>query len=265
VTATAVLYDQPEIVADAQVANLSMGDFVLERSRAKVNYRGGNGTAQMFGQGSSGVPFRVAANAQLRPNDYLVALQGVANSIPFKTANPARIVSAPGGYRLYPTRIDFAQGSIRAAGVYGNGMSIQTRLDRLDLSIVNAFVPGTGIGGTATGSLDFAQAADQSFPRADARLTIRNFQRTSLASISDAVDIVFAGDLRPEGGSGRALIRRGTTTVGRMVANLRPLPPGSGSWVTRMLAAPLSGGIRYNGPAGSALPPTSVVGCRHRS
>lgn len=250
VTGSAVLYDQPEIVADAQVANLSMGDFLLQRSRAKINYRGGNGTAQMFAEGSSGVPFRVAANARLRPNDYLVALQGVANSIPFKTVNPARIVSAPGGYRLYPTRIDFAQGSIRAAGVYGTGMSIQTRLDRLDLSIVNAFVPGTGIGGTATGSLDFAQAADQSFPRADARLTIRNFQRTSLASVSEPVDIVFAGDLRPEGGSGRALIRRGTTTVGRMVANLRPLPPGSGSWVTRMLAAPLSGGIRYNGPAG---------------
>ncbi|KQM98187.1 translocation/assembly module TamB domain-containing protein [Sphingomonas sp. Leaf25] len=250
VTASAVLYDQPEIVADAQVANLSMGDFVLERSRAKVNYRGGNGLAQIFAEGSSGVPFRVAANARLQPNEYLVALQGVANNIPFRTINPARITPATGGYRLYPTRIDFAQGSIRAAGVYGNGMSIQTRLDRLDLGIVNAFVPGTGIGGTATGSLDFAQAADQSFPRADARLTIRNFQRTSLASVSEPVDIVFAGDLRPEGGSGRALIQRGTTTVGRMVANLRPLPPGSGSWVTRMLAAPLSGGIRYNGPAG---------------
>ncbi|MGT2512900.1 translocation/assembly module TamB domain-containing protein [Sphingomonas panni] len=281
VTGSAVLYDQPEIVADAQVANLSMGEFVLQRSRAKINYRGGNGTAQLFAEGSSGVPFRVAANARLRPNDYLVALQGVANSIPFKTVNPARIVSAPGGYRLYPTRIDFDQGSIRAAGVYGNGMSIQTRLDRLDLSIVNAFVPGTGIGGTATGSLDFAQAADQSFPRADARLTIRNFQRTSLASVSEPVDIVFAGDLRPEGGSGRALIRRGTTTVGRMVANLRPLPPGSGSWVTRMLAAPcraesaimdrraccspLRDWPTSNCPAPSASPPTSVGGCSRPS
>lgn len=250
ITASAVLYDQPAIIADAQIANLSMGDFVLQRSRAKIDYRGGNGTAQMFAEGSSGVPFRVAANARLRPDEYLVALQGVANAIPFRTVNPARITPASGGYRLYPTRIDFAQGSIRAAGVYGNGMSIQTRLDRLDLSIINAFVPGTGVGGTATGSLDFAQAAGQSFPRADARLTVRNFQRTSLASVSEAVDIVFAGDLRPEGGSGRALIRRGTTTVGRMVANLNPLPPGSGSWTTRLLAAPLSGGIRYNGPAG---------------
>lgn len=250
VTATAILYDTPSVVADAQIANLRMGDFVLQRSRAKVNYRGGRGAAQLFAEGSSGVPFKVAANAQLTPDQYLVALQGMANSIPFRTVNPARITPADGGYRLYPTRIDFNQGSVRLAGVYGDGMSVQTRLDRLDLSIANAFVPGIGLGGTATGSLDFAQAAGQSFPRADARLTIRDFRRSSLASVSDPVDIVFAGDLRPDGGSGRALIRRGTTTVGRMVANLNPLPPGAGAWTTRLLAAPLSGGIRYNGPAG---------------
>jgi translocation and assembly module TamB len=35
-----------------------------------------------------------------------------------------------------------------------------------------------------------------------------------------------------------------------MVANLRPLSPGAGTWTTRLMAAPLSGGIRYNGPAG---------------
>jgi translocation and assembly module TamB len=34
-----------------------------------------------------------------------------------------------------------------------------------------------------------------------------------------------------------------------MVASLRPLPPGSGPWMTRLMGAPLSGGIRYNGPA----------------
>ncbi|WP_251361805.1 hypothetical protein, partial [Escherichia coli] len=55
--------------------------------------------------------------------------------------------------------------------------------------------------------------------------------------------------LEPEGGSARALIKRGTTTVGRMNIGLNPLPPGSGSWTTRLLAAPLSGGIRYNGPS----------------
>jgi translocation and assembly module TamB len=250
ITASAVLYDQPQIVADAQLGNFRSGDMVVTRARAKLNYRGGDGAAQVVAEGSSGVPFRVAANARLSPNEYLVALQGVGNNVRFRTANPARIVPGSGGYRLYPTRINFDRGSMRVAGSYGAGMTLQSRLDSLDVSLFNAFMPGLGIGGTATGSLDFAQPSGASFPQADARLTVRNFTRSSLAAVSDPVDVVFAGDLRPQGGSGRALIRRGTTTVGRMVANLRPLSPGAGTWTTRLMAAPLSGGIRYNGPAG---------------
>ncbi len=34
-----------------------------------------------------------------------------------------------------------------------------------------------------------------------------------------------------------------------MQIDLTPLPPGNASWTERLLAAPLSGGIRYNGPA----------------
>ena len=63
----------------------------------------------------------------------------------------------------------------------------------------------------------------------------------------------------------RALIRRGQTVVGRMVANLRPLPPGNGGWVNRLMQAPLSGGIRYNGPSAvlfsfAALPNQQLSG-----
>jgi translocation and assembly module TamB len=34
-----------------------------------------------------------------------------------------------------------------------------------------------------------------------------------------------------------------------MQARLQPLSPAAGSWTTRLLASPLAGGIRYNGPA----------------
>ena len=37
--------------------------------------------------------------------------------------------------------------------------------------------------------------------------------------------------------------------VGRLQMDLTPLPPGNASWRERLLAAPLSGGVRYNGPA----------------
>src|SRR3546814_18808940 len=75
-TGTAILYPAaPSIVADAQVADLRYGVTTIAEARAKVNYRGGNGTAQLVANGSNGVPFRIAANARLKPNDYLVALK----------------------------------------------------------------------------------------------------------------------------------------------------------------------------------------------
>ena len=249
ITAAATMVPgKPEIVADAQIAAFKMGDFVIKTARAKVDYRGGTGTAQLVANGSTSVPFSIAANAKLSPDLYTVALKGSGNGINFHTANPARIRVKKGGYLLEPTQIDLDKGSVRLAGNFGPGMSVKARLDSLDLSVVNAFVPGLGVGGTATGSLDFAQSGSN-FPQADARLSIANFQRTSIAAVSDPVNIEFVGKLLPDGGDARALIKRGTTTVGRMVATLNPLPPGSGSWTTRLMAAPLGGGIRYNGPS----------------
>jgi len=249
VKGTIVLEDTPQITGDAQVANLRQGDFAIKAARVKIDYRGGSGTAQLLASGSSGVPFRIAANAKLSPREWIVAVDGQGNGINFKTASPARIMVEKGSYRLLPTRIALDKGSARIAGTYGRGMTLQARLDRLDLSVLNAFVPGLGLGGAATGSVDFAQASPGSFPTATARLEVTDFTRSSVAAVSTPVSLVFVGKLYTDGGEARALFKRGTTTVGRMVATLRPIGPEGGSWQDRLWDAPLSGGIRYNGPA----------------
>jgi len=244
-----VLADTPEIHGDVQVANLRQGNFVLKTARAKIAYAGGNGTAQVFANGSTGVPFQIAANARLAPDAWLVAVQGQGSGVQFRTAQPAHVAIREGVYHLLPTKVDFDKGSARVAGSYGKGMVLQARLDSLDLAVVNAFVPDLGIGATATGSLDFAQTSFEAFPSADARLEIADFTRAGLASVSTPVRVSFVGKLLPDGGDARALIRRGNATIGRVVATLSPLGPEAGPWTERMLAAPLSGGIRYNGPA----------------
>jgi translocation and assembly module TamB len=249
IAASVVLADTPEITGDVQVANLRQGSFVLKTGRAKIAYAGGSGTAQLFANGSTGVPFQIAANARLVPDQWLVALQGQGSGIKFRTVQPARVAIRDGAYHLLPTQIDFDSGRARIAGSYGKGMVLQARLDSLDLAVVNAFVPDLGIGGTASGSLDFAQPTPTAFPSADARLEIVDFTRSSLATVSAPVNVSFVGKLLPDGGDARALVKRGTNTIGRVVATLRPLGPEAGSWTTRMLAAPLAGGIRYNGPA----------------
>lgn len=249
VSANIVLAETPQIVADAQIANFRNGQFVLKTARAKVNYQGGNGTAQLFATGSTGVPFQIAANARMTPQQWLVALQGQGSNIKFRSVIPARIQIAGGTYRLLPTQIDFDQGSARIAGSYGDGIALQARLDKLDLAVANGFMPGIGVGGTATGSIDYAQPTGSAFPSADVHLNIDDFTRSSLATVSAPVDVAFVGKLLPDGGDARAIIKRGITTIGRVVATMRPLGPGAGSWTTRLMGAPLTGGIRYNGPA----------------
>jgi translocation and assembly module TamB len=107
---------------------------------------------------------------------------------------------------------------------------------------------GLGLGGRANGSLEFTQPAGTAFPRADARINIDNFTRTGIAVASTPVNLAMVGTLRPEGGAAAAVIRRGGNVIGRAQVRLQPVAAG-GSWVTSLMAAPLAGGIRYNGPA----------------
>jgi translocation and assembly module TamB len=250
VQASIILYpDAPHIVGDAQLAGVRANNFFLARARAKVDYRGGNGLAQLFAEGTSGMPFRVAVNAALSPNLIRAAAQGQVRNIPFRLARPAQISKVAGGWQLAPTELVLPQGNVQLAGRYGNGMVIQSRLNDFDISILNLFSPGLGLGGRATGSIDFAQVGGDSFPRADARLTIAGFTRTGIAVRSPPVDLTLAGQLRPEGGNLAAVIRRDSAVIGRAQLRLQPVGPGAGGWTTRLLAAPLAGGIRYNGPA----------------
>ncbi|GGJ65761.1 hypothetical protein CDQ92_20390 [Sphingopyxis bauzanensis] len=250
VDADVTLYDTPHVVADIQIAQTRIREYDIAVGRVKIDYRDGRGKAQALVEGTSGVPFRIAANADLTPELWRASVQGRATGINFRTTSPARIIPGADSYELLPTTVNLGRGSsARVAGRFGDGIMIQSRLERVNMAILNAVYPDMGLGGRATGSLDFEQASSESFPRADARLTITGFTRTTAASVSQPVDVNFAGKLLRDGGEARAVMRKRGSVIGRMQASLRPLGPGAGDWLTRLRAAPLGGGIRYNGPA----------------
>ena len=249
IDADIILYDTPHIIADVQVENAFINDISLAAARGRVDYRGGTGTAQILAEGRSDVPFRIAANADLTPQLWRVAAKGRANSVNFATVAPIRILPKRGEYEILPATIRVANGTAKLAGSYGNGLELQSRLDRVNIAVLNPFLPGLNIRGRASGSIDWSQASFAAFPQADARLEIDNFVRTDSGSRSQPVDISLVGRLLPDGGNARAIIRRRGAAVGRLQIDLKPLPPGGASWTERLLAAPLSGGIRYNGPA----------------
>jgi translocation and assembly module TamB len=249
VQATVILYPEaPHVVGDAQFEGVRADNFFLARGRAKADYRGGRGTVQAFAEGSSGVPFRVGINAALTPELIRANLQGVVNRTPFRLARPAEVRKIVDGWQLSPAQIVLPQGNVLLAGRYGSaGTVVQSRLRDFDLAVLNAFSPGLGMSGRVTGSIDYAQPAGSDFPRADARLNVTGFSRAGIATRTPVVDLALLGTLRPEGANLNAVIRRSGAVIGRVQAQLQPT--GAGTWTQRLLAAPLVGGVRYNGPA----------------
>ena len=248
VDAKVVLYDTPYVVADVQLAQTRVRGLDLAVARALIDYRGGRGQAKLLAEGISSVPFRVAGNAALEPQLWRVALDGQVRGIAFKTASPARIVPSARGYELLPARLDFGRGTMRLSGNYGAGLTLQSRLDGIDLALINALIPGYGLGGQATGSLDFAQPSAAAFPQLRTSLAISGFTRTTAVAVSQPIDLNLIGSLGGGGGDLRAVMRRRGAVIGRITATLGA-PGGGGGWTQRLAAAPLGGGIRYNGPA----------------
>ena len=249
VDARVILSEPMAVVADVQLARTRYAGYDINAARAVIDYRGGRGTARIFAEGMSGAPFRVAINSELQPGLWRAALRGRISGVDVHTLSPARIIPRRGSYELLPTALAFDQGSVRLAGTYGPGLTLHSRIDRLDMAILNGLYPGLGVNGSAVGSFDFEQAATTSLPKADIRLAIRNFTRTTAALVSQPVDVNFLGQLTPAHGDVRAVMRTRGTVIGRLQASLAPLGPGAGRWTKRIMGAPVNGGLRYIGPA----------------
>jgi len=249
--ARVILYDRPHVVADVQLADTSLRGFDIAASRVRIDYRNGAGTAQALVEGSNGAPFRLAANARLQPRLWSAVVRGRVHGLDVATIGAARIVPGRNGYELLPTALDLGSGKARVAGMFGKTMRLQSRLEDVDLALVNSLVPGSGIGGKAIGSIDFTQSGDAGFPLIDARLTLAGFTRTTAVAVSQPVDVIMQAKLAPAAGDVRAVIRRRGSTLGRLAATLQP--GGGATWSDRLMSARLGGGIRFNGPAETLL------------
>ncbi|MGE3690213.1 MAG: translocation/assembly module TamB domain-containing protein [Novosphingobium sp.] len=264
ITADLIFYDSMQVTADIQLARATLGKLVLDRARAKVDYRGGSGSVQLLANGNRGTAFEIAANAQMAPQLWLVALSGSAGGVGFRTISPARIDPAGGEYGLAPTRLLLRQGSVELSGHYGREITVHSTISNIDLAVLRPLMPELGLGGAISGTVDYTQPGN-AMPRAQARLLLSNFTRAGPSSLSRPVDLEVAADLAAQGGSLRMLARKGSARFGRLQINIASLPAGQGDWLDSLFAAPIGGGIRYNGPADTlfalaALPDQRMTG-----
>ena len=250
ISANAVLRKQIEVDGDVQFAAVTQGDFTVDTGRAKLSLRGDNGTVQAVAHGQKGVPFDLAVNAKIAPDLYTVALKGKAQGGEFHLKSPARIHHNGTQYVLDPVTLVAETGTLDIAGSYGDGYKVQARLNNFDLAGVDVFVPSAGVSGKADGAVEFAQSGG-GFPTAHANLKISNFTRASAAVVSTPVDMVLDAALdpsrSPQANYVRAIFRDGSAVIGRLQLNLTP---DGGDWLKSVQTAGVTGGIRYNGPAG---------------
>ena len=248
--------DAPSITGTADLANVRSGTLLVARARSRFDYRAGSGSVGLVANGNTTAPFNIAAQARLTPERAVANATGAFNGIDFRLAAPAVATRTGGEWQLEPATIVFPQGRARVAGHYGKTTTLNAVLESVDLAIVDSFVPDLGLGGKASGTID-ATLAD--VPIINARIDVTDFTRTAAYTISAPVDIATTAQLSSAGGSVAAVIRRGTTPIGRLQARLAPLGAGA-SISDRLLAAPLSGGIRYGGPAEVLWALTGIAG-----
>ncbi|MBZ6378209.1 hypothetical protein B5C34_00995 [Pacificimonas flava] len=242
----------PVIEGQANLADLIYGTTLVERARAIFDYENGRGAVGLVADGEAGLPFELAVNGRFTQTAFLAAIEGELSGQDFRTAEPLRLVAQDGGYRLLPTRIVTDSGEIRLAGRYDEGLVAKLRTDDFDLAMINAFLPSGGFGGRMSASVDWRQETMASFPEAELRIALDDFQRSGTVAVSEPVDASFRGQLDADGGRMTGEISERGLNIGRVRVALEPLPADEGPWLERLMGAPLSGGLRYNGPA-SAL------------
>jgi len=237
----------PSVAGQFAFGDLHYGAVTLARLQGTIDERAGRGRIRLIARGNqAGSPFDLAAQAQIEPNQILVNLRGSANGIAFRLAAPAVVRKVGADWQLQPATIVLPQGQVDLSGQIGARTRLHALLRNLDLSIVDSVVPSLGLGGKATGTVDYTGGG--TVPDLRARMDIAGFTRTASLTVSDPLDVALLATLDQDGADARALIRNGATVVGRLRARLAPL--GAGATLSqRVMAAPLSGGIRYNGPA----------------
>ena len=249
IDADIVLFEQPRVRAELQLADSSVDEFYIAAARGKIEYQNGQGNAQALVEGRSTFPFRIAANSKLEPKMWTVALRGRANGIAFASATPLRVAPDRAGYALLPSAIKIGNGTIRLEGRYADDLQFRSNIENVNLAVLNQMLPGFEMAGRVNGTIDWKQSSLNAVPQAEGRLEIRRFSRNSQGTQSRPVNVSVKGILDANGGNLSALIQRQRTIVGRIQMRLGSLPDTSQDWIDRLVDAPLTGGIRYNGPS----------------
>jgi translocation and assembly module TamB len=245
----AILLDPDGIAIDgtASGTGISRGTISLARASAEAHMKGGRGTVSTKVAGSGGRTFDITAAADIAPGRVSVTGQGTVEGRPIRLTAPAVLTMGDDLWQLAPVRLDYAGGNATVSGSFARAStSFDAGLDHMPLSVLDIFKPGLGLGGYASGKLNFRHVVG-SAPTGRIDVAVRGMTRAGLVLSSAPVDLGLAASLTANGAAARAVVVSGGKTIGRAQAKIGPLPPGE-DIMRRLIDAPLFAQLRYSGP-----------------
>jgi translocation and assembly module TamB len=227
---------------------LRRGPLALARLAASVDLRGGKGQVKAAFAGSRGRAFDLQTVAQVAPDRLTVTGGGSIDRKPVRIDSPAVLTVEGDGWRLAPTAMSYSGGQLKLAGLLGGGATeIDASLTGVPMTVFDIITPNLGLGGTATGRIQYRQPAG-TLPSGNLDLTVRRLTRSSLVLTSKPIDLGVKAVLNGSQAAVRAVAASDGKIIGRAQARLAPLPP-EGDLGARLSRASLFAQLRYSGPA----------------
>ena len=255
-TATALIgKNSSDITAKLTATGLRRAALTVTDVDLSMNVRDGQGQAKGRVSGRQGAPFQFEGNVDFAPGQLVVAASGTVARQAVRLVTPADLTQVAGGWRLEPVEIDLSNGRATLSGTIGDATALTARLDRIGLGVLNLIYPGLGIDGSLSGTVVALLPADGGLPRGRASLRVSRFTRTGIAAVSQPVDLGINGGIDGGIAAMKAVIVRNGVTVGQAQAQLKPIPGrAEDGWAERLLAAPLTAQLRFNGQADALWP-----------
>jgi translocation and assembly module TamB len=219
---------------------------VVATATATVSYANNGGSATLASAGTAGVPFTVGLDARGSGDHADINASGTIDGRPLRLDHRATVDRVGGVWRLAPVMLLTPDGRVEVAGSYGDGVRASLRADALGLSLLTLADPSFNFGGRASGTLSVALPAN-GLPTGTLALRVAGLTRAGLVASSAPVDVGVNAALTADAAALRAVVVAAGATVGRAQADLRLARDGT--LRQRLLAAPLVGSARFDGPA----------------
>ncbi len=237
---------------------LSYNGIRLARLAANVKLDGGSGEIRGTLAGSRGRNFDLQTIARIAPGRIELVGSGTIDRKPVRLVNPAILTRETGGWRIQQTALEFAGGQAKVSGLFGDDTTeFNANVSQMPLTIMDILFPRSGLGGNASGSVAYRQAAGQ-LPSGRVDMRIRGLTRSGLILSSRPVDVGLTAVLVPGNAAARAVAVSGGLTIGRAQVQIRP---GAGSnLATRLKSGSIFAQLRFNGAADTLWRMSGVEG-----